>query len=155
MEEKYIELEYEWAHLNNTGRGGAVFSLKRRKFVRPYIWGRATTYFRYKLLPGMYVELIWGWWNKMKPSHRIYARLIKLYFENGRARKEVLREATFIVDADYEFKNEILRDFFMARPGYHAPPKFNFEKVYEEKEVKELIELIEKNYEFIEGLEHE
>lgn len=155
MKEQYIELEYEWAELTNTGRGGAIFSLKRRKFIKPYIWGRASVHFKYVLLPGVYIELIWSWWNKRRPPHRIYARLIKLYFENDKMKKEILGEATFTISPDYEFKNEILRDFFLGRPSYHTPPRLNFDKVYSEKDTEELVELIKRNYEFIEGLEHE
>ncbi|MEM1522892.1 MAG: hypothetical protein QXU69_07690 [Thermofilaceae archaeon] len=163
MEQKGVEKGIEpvewmtsWFRGTNTGHGEAIFSIKNKKFVKPRAKWKAKTEFTYKLLPGHYLYFSWKYWNRNDPPHEIavdYVRLEK--GENNRPTFKTLGRTTFKITKDYKFTNPILQDFFDGRPDYHGWPHIPFDKVYEEKDVRELIELALKRYEFVEGEEHE
>ncbi|MGB9614950.1 MAG: hypothetical protein ACPL3B_05580 [Fervidobacterium sp.] len=144
--------KYSWFRGTNTGSGTALFSIKNKKFIKPpeIYWGANTT-FNYTLLPGKYLKLEWEYWSKKEPSHTIVAKVIKID-EKG---EECIAAAEWRVSKNYVFANPILRDFFDARPEYHCRPNINFTKVYDEKDVQELLQLTQQGFTFTEGQETE
>lgn len=150
-EVKLCEYKTEWFRGTNTGHGEAIFSIKRRKFVKPTVYWGAVTKFYYTLLRGRYIRLRWSWWNKREPEHRIYVAIIDIDGD----KVETIREGAFAVNSNYDFENEILSDFFNARPSYHGRPAIDFNKVYTEEQVKQLIEFAENAIKIVEGQEYE
>jgi hypothetical protein len=149
--------EYEWGRWTNTGCGGAYFSIKQRKFIRPFVkWG-ANTYFKYKLLPGKYILLIWAYWSRDDPPHVIDASLVQIQpSPYGGLEQKTLASSKWNISKDYKFENEILNDFFSFRvTSYHGTPSPNFDKIYSQEQVDQLLELIQKQIVFTEGEEME
>jgi len=57
---------------------------------------------------------------------------------------ETLKYCVLYIDKENldKVSNELVKDVFMAKPGYHRYPGVSFEKVYDEKTVQEVLEMI-------------
>ena len=158
-QDEYMEMRGWYQSTSNITRLAAVYSVKRRKFVKGYIKGdRVYGDILYKLLPGTYVFFeYFGWWRN-DPPREIVATLFRIVRTEEGFRRETI--ASSVVRF---YKEEFLRglgipqlvDFFEARPCYHCFPTLNFDKVYTEEENNRLIEFVMAKKEVIEGEEHE
>jgi len=158
-QDEYMELRGWYQGTSNITRLAAVYSTKKRKFVKGYYKGSRTHGdILYKLLPGTYVFFeYFGWWRN-DPPREIVATLFRIVRTEEGFRRETI--ASSVVRF---YKEEFLRglgipqlvDFFEARPCYHCFPTLNFDKVYTEEENNRLIEFVMAKKEVIEGEEHE
>ena len=151
-EKELVRVSYTWFRGTNTGHYSALFSIRKRKFIKPRIHWGCNGYYEYYVYPGTYVLLEWSYWNKEEPPHTVTASLIKISKDGN---VEVLKKAEYAVHDSSELPNEVLRDFLSARPGYHGSPHLDFTKVYPEEVVKDLLERIEKEEHMVAGVEHE
>jgi hypothetical protein len=154
---QFYEAKTEWGMWTNTGSGGAYFSIKQRKFIKPFVeWGADTT-FKYKLLPGKYILLIWSYWSRDDPPHTIQASLVQIQpSKYGGLEQKTLATSRWNITRNFKFSNEILDDFFNFRVrSYHGTPSPKFSKVYPQEQVDQLIQLIESRINFTEGEEVE
>jgi hypothetical protein len=146
-----------WSFSISTGGGAAYFSIKLRKFIQPFVKRELFTEFRYKLLPGEYILLKWSRWCKEKPPYMICATLVQIQpSQHGRMKQRTISTARWRITGNYKFSNPILADFFSARiTKYPGWPSLNFNKVYSEEDVEQLIQLIQSGVNFTEGEETE
>jgi len=159
LQPEAVEIAFErCGAFSNTAFFAAVYSLKRRKFVKPASIVKVCADYKvqYRLLPGRYLIFRYSYWSKRHPPRRI--TVAHFIVEGGKSAKELGG-----VQIEFE-KGEFLRgfppqvvDFFEARPGYHGRPAWLSlsEKVYTEEEHARLLELVAKGARFIEGEENE
>jgi hypothetical protein len=158
--EELVEFRGSWQGTTNITSLRALYSVKRRKFIKGYYQGsRPHGEILYRVLPGTYVVFDYhGWW-KLDPPRRL--RVEKVYI--GKEGEERVVKSLAAVEIKFYSKDgEFLKqfppqvlDFFEARPGYHSYPSLSFEKVYSEEENQALLELLERGGEHVEGAEHE
>jgi len=156
---EYVEMRGWYQGTSNITKLAAIYSVKRRKFVKGYYKGSRTHgEILYKLLPGTYVWFeYFGWWRK-DPPRELTVTLFKIVKD-----EEGFRRVTVASASIRFYKDEFLRslgiqqlvDFFEARPHYHSYPGLDFEKVYSEEENNRLIEFVMSKKEVVEGEEHE
>jgi hypothetical protein len=159
MSEEYAEIRGWYQGTSNITKLAAVYSIKRRKFVKGFYRGSRTHGdILYKLLPGTYVWFEYlGWWRN-DPPRELTVELFRIVRDNeGFKRKTVAR--TTIRFYKPEFLKSLnlpqILDFFEARPHYHSYPSLNFEKVYTEEENERLISFVSARREIVEGEEHD
>jgi hypothetical protein len=159
--EDLVEFRGSWQGTTNITYLRALYSIKRRKFIKGFYEGsRPHGDIVYKVLPGTYVVFDYhGWW-KLDPPRKITVEMVKLERgEEGSARSQRLASVVIkFYSKDGEFLKQFppqIIDFFNARPGYHSYPSLNFEKVYSEEEERALEELLRRGGEYVEGAEHE
>jgi hypothetical protein len=150
-----IEIKGWYQGTSNITKLAAVYSTKRRKFVKGYLAGSRTHgEILYRLLPGTYVFFeYFGWWRN-DPPRELTAKLIAVSKDGSVKTLAALTIRFYNAEFLAQFPEQV-RDFFNARPGYHTRPSLNFEKVYDEAEHEKLINLIMQNATFVEGGEHE
>ena len=140
---------------SNITKLAAVYSVKRRKFVKGFLKGSSTHGdIIYRLLPGTYVFFEYFYWTKADPPRTLTVKLIALGADGSMKTLAALTIRFYSADFVNQFPEQV-RDFFAARPGYHSRPALNTDKVYTEEENEKLLNLIKQNAEFVEGEEHE
>lgn len=143
MQQDLITLKFYNTRYTNTGETTVLFSIKNKKFIKPFLTDKGKTYI-YKIYQGKYIMLSWKFWAKQNPPHTITLQLIHILSNNN---IKILEETSFIVTKDYVFNNQILNDFFSARPEYHNAPSIDFNKIYTEEEVKQILDFLQKSNE--------
>jgi len=143
---------------SNTAHVAAIYSLKKRKFVKPAAIMKVCADYtvKYRLLPGHYLLFRYSYWSKRHPPRRITVAPFLVQCDSNTRKLEG-------VQIEFE-KGEYLKtfppqvtDFFQARPGYHGRPAWLAlaEKVYTEEEHGRLLEMVAKGGQYIEGEENE
>jgi hypothetical protein len=158
--EDLIEFRGSWQGTTNITYLRALYSVKRRKFVKGFFEGsRPRGDIVYRVLPGTYVVFdYFGWWRNDPPRQM---RIEKIHLsKQGEERvvKSLARVDIKFYSKDGEFLKQFppqVVDFFNARPRYHSRPSLDFEKAYSEQENQELLALLERGGEYVEGAEHE
>jgi len=158
MAQQITEVAFErCGAFSNTAFFAAVYSLKKRKFVKPASIVKVVADFTvyYRLLPGRYLLFTYSYWSKRHPPRQI---TVAPFIVKDAGTQELKG-----VQIEFE-KGEYLKtfppqiaDFFQARPGYHGRPAWLSlsEKVYTEEEHARLLELVAKGARFIEEEENE
>ncbi len=115
-----------------------LFSVKQRKFLKPY---RVEVYgLEYHILPGRYI-LIYSHVHKRKDEVMKWSiKLLKIYkAEDGSIKEEVEKESEWITPiSESERTVAVLKD--IENPGFHGHSKVNYDKVYSDEEVQQLLE---------------
>ena len=139
---------------SNIKRLELVFSLKKRKFVKPTSreGDRVEGVYRYTLLPGRYVVIGCKYWSKEDPPFTIYAYLLEITNSCRTAYGKSL-EIRFNSDTWLASQQipQMLRDIYAWLPGYHSLPNPDFNKVYTEDDVNALLRMIENETKLVEG----
>jgi hypothetical protein len=158
--EDLVEFRGSWQGTTNITSLRALYSIKKRKFVKGFFEGsRPHGDIVYRVLPGTYVVFDYhGWW-RLDPPRQMRIEKVHL-IKQGEER--VVKSLASVVIKFYSKDGEFLKqfppqvlDFFNARPGYHSRPSLNFEKVYSDEENQALLRLVERGGEYVEGAEHE
>ena len=150
-----IEIEEYYQGTTNVREFGAIYSTKRRKFIKGFRQGdRVSGRIFYRLYPGLYVKFWYYYWGGQDPPTRISVTLFEVTKEGKVKPIKDIRIHFYSAEFLKQFPEQI-RDFYNARPRYHMPPALNCEKVYSEEEHNSLLKLLEKGGVFEEGGEHE
>ncbi len=124
------------------GSGGAYFSITERRFIMPEGIEREEdgVYLKYKLSPGTYIYLSWDYFE---PTYRIVARIVSVEYNLSISQMDerVIERAEWKVTNKHDFANIILYDFFRAVKSRAF--SLNFNKVYPDEDVDNLLGLIE------------
>jgi hypothetical protein len=157
--EEYVEIRGWYQGTSNITRLAAVYSVKKRKFVKGYYKGSRTHgEILYRLLPGTYVFFeYFGWWRN-DPPRELTVSLFRIEkSDEGFRRVTVVTARIRFYNAEFLTGLGIpqLVDFFEARPHYHRYPSLNFEKVYSEEENEKLLSFVMSRKEIVEDEEHE
>jgi hypothetical protein len=156
-ENELIEWAGEYQGTSNIHRLRALYSIKKRKFIRGFYKGnRVHGDILYRIYPGTYIVFDYHSWWQRDPPRRLQLVIVDI-------RKD---EAKAVASAKIEFyKSDFLSsfnlphllDFYNAVPSYHTYPSLDFDKVYSEEENERLLKFIFRNNERIirEGEEHE
>jgi len=154
-----VEISFErCGAFTNTVYFAAIYSLKKRKFVKPASIVKICADYtvKYRLLPGRYLLFRYSYWSKRYPPRRI--AVAPLLVQGDGSTVELGG-----VEVGFE-KGEFLQrfppqltDFFKARPAYHGRPAWLSlaERVYTEEENNRLLELLLTKRRFVEGEENE
>ena len=134
------------------------FSIKRNKFIRPMrrTGDRVIGKYEYSLYPGNYLLIGYDSRSKEEPPRTVIAQLVTID-DNCNVH---YGDSAIIRFEKIEWFNaqdlpQILKDIVNWAPGYHSPPNINFGKVYNEDDVKKLLEMVTKKVRVTEGEEHE
>jgi len=157
------EVVLEGGAWTNTAHMKALYSLKKRKFIKPARIQKSGTRFLvyYRLLPGRYLLFEYTYWNKRFPPRQIAIFPYTVSPPGGEGGGcPSLPQGVFISFKNAEFLARFppqILDFFEARPGYHGCPAWLAlaEKAYSEEEHARLIELVATGAHLIEGEENE
>jgi len=139
---------------SNIKRLELVFSLKRRKFVKPVgrEGDRVQGTYKYALLPGKYVVIGCRYWSKEDPSFTIYAYLLEITnrceTRYGKSLEIRFSSDTWLASQQIP---QMLRDIYTWLPGYHSLPNPDFNKTYNEEDVNMILKMIEHETKLIEG----
>jgi len=143
----------------NTAHFAAIYSLKKRKFVRPAAVVKICADYtvKYRLLPGHYLLFRYSYWSKRHPPRRI---IVAPFVVKDSANAQELESCLIIEFEKKEYLERFppqIADFFQARPAYHGRPAWLAlaEKIYTEEEHTRLLELLAKGAHFVEGEENE
>jgi len=159
-----IEWAGEYQGTSNIHVLRALYSIKRRKFVKGFYAGnRVRGDIRYRIYPGRYIIFHYHSWWQQDPPRQLQLHLVDI---NKKEETKAIASVTVIASVALEFyKPEYLGnfgiphlvDFYDAVPGYHSYPGINFEKVYSEEENEKLLRFILSNNKKVirEGEEHE
>jgi len=156
---EYAEVKGWYQGTSNVTRLAAVYSVKKRKFVKGYYKGSRTHGdVLYRLLPGTYIFFEYlGWWRN-DPPRELTVRLFRIVKDAEGFKRVTIASACIRFYKD-EFLKSLgipqLTDFYEARPYYHSFPTLNFDKVYTEEENNKLIEFVMERKELVEGAERE
>jgi hypothetical protein len=158
-EQQTVEIRGWYQGTSNITKLAAVYSVKRRKFVKGFYRGSRTHgEILYRLLPGTYIFFeYFGWWRN-DPPRELTVTLFRIERdeEGFRRRTIALRTIRFYRP---EFLSSLgipqLVDFFEARPHYHSFPSLNFDRVYTEEDNERLLKFISEGKEVVEGEENE
>ncbi|EWG06446.1 MAG: hypothetical protein ASUL_09564 [Candidatus Aramenus sulfurataquae] len=114
-----------------------LFSLKRRKFIKPY---SSTKYLlQYKVLPGVYL-IIYSHTHKRNDEVMEWEIMkVRIYRnEKGEVVKEVLQTAKWITPIPQSERTvPILKD--IGNPYFHGHLEVDYDKVYNEEEIAQLL----------------
>ena len=156
---EYYEMRGWYQGTSNITKLAAVYSVKKRKFIKGFYKGSRTHGdILYRLLPGTYVFFEYlGWWRK-DPPRELTITLFKIEKD-----AEGFRRVTIAKTEIKFYKEEFIKnlgipqiwDFFDARPHYHSYPSLNFDKIYSEEENEKLLSFVMSKRELVEGEEHE
>jgi len=159
QERALVEVVFErCGAFSNTAYFAAIYSPKRRKFVRPASIVKVCADYKvlYRLYPASYILFRYSYWSKRYPPRRITVAPLLVQADGSVAELGG-------VEVEFE-RGEFLQrfppqlaDFFDARPGYHGRPAWLSlsEKVYSEEENNRLLELLLTKKRFVEGEENE
>jgi hypothetical protein len=159
MSAEYLEMRGWYQGTSNITKLAAIYSVKRRKFVKGYYKGSRTHgEILYRLLPGTYVFFEYFSWWRNDPPRELTLTLFRIEKDAEGFRRVVLATST-VKFYNPEFLVGLgipqLVDFFDARSHYHAYPTLNFEKIYSEEENEKLLNFVMSGKELVEGEEHE
>ena len=141
MEKAVVELKLTNSGFTSTYQMHLLFSLVKRKFIKPV---RALDLsFYYRVLEGRY--LFFACSGRWSEPMRIKAAVVTVQpsaWESGKIKEE--KWCHIYADKEHidRVPNELVRDVVMARPGYHRYPRIDFDKIYSEETVKEVLDLI-------------
>jgi len=154
-----VEVRGWYQGTSNVTKLAAVYSIKRRKFVKGYYKGSRTHGdILYKLLPGTYIFFEYlGWWHNDPPREIVVTLFRITRTEEGFKRERIASSIIRFYKEDFPKGLGIpqIVDFFEARPYYHSFPTLNFDKVYTEEENEKLLNFVMARREIVEGEEHE
>ena len=144
--EKPVELSYYCSSFTNTFKVTLLFSIRKRKFVKPVLMKHLKVF--YKILPGTYV-MFSSSGRLYVNEHAVYLELVRITNESYDVVKRTKIFASMFRDKnDFSAVNEnnIVKDFVNAvPPRYHSYPSINFDKTYSEQDVNELLKLFERD----------
>jgi len=135
-----------------------LFSIKRRKFIKPISrqGDRVSGEYVYTLLPGKYIIIECKYWTKAEPPYLIHAELITIGDDCrvtcGKSVEIMFEHGDWLMSQPIP---GMLKDIYAWLPSYHTLPHPNFEKIYDETEIKQLLKMIEDGMKIIEGAEYE
>jgi len=150
---KVLGLSLTNSGFTNTYTMHLLFSLKKRKFVKPALKGDLK--FHYLVYEGVYLYFVaYGKYGEPMTILCGLARVVEDGYWKGEGTVVWLKKCTIYARKEEVGKvsNELIRDVISARPGYHRYPPIDFDKVYDERTVNEVLELInqERDVYFIE-----
>jgi len=144
--------------LTNTASFTALYSIKRRKFIKPARINKevATYEVAYSVYPGVYLEFEYDYWSKRYPPRRIVITTKTV----GESTSRNLGSHIIINFESEEFLTQFPQqviDFYKARPGYHGCPGWLelSNKQYSEEENEKLLTLLRRGGVITEGAEKE
>jgi len=154
-----VEISFErCGAFTNTAHYVALYSIKRRKFIRPAAIVKVCADFtvKYRVLPGHYLLFRYSYWSKRHPPRRITVAPFAVKDANSTQELKGL-QIEFEREEYLKMFPPQVADFFRARPGYHGRPAWLAlaEKEYTEEEHARLLELITRGARFTEGEENE
>ncbi len=114
-----------------------LFSVKKKKFIRPCHVPKF--WLEYCLLPGTYVKIS-TYHHKGEEILTWGITLFKLYRDqDGKVKEEIIKESQWITPLDENRRTvPILRD--IENPSFHWHSKVNYDHIYEEEEVNQLLQ---------------
>jgi len=134
------------------------FSVKKNKFIRPMrrIGDRVAGKYIYELYPGSYLLLGYDSRSREEPPSVLIAQLVTIDNEcNVHYGESAIIRFEHIEWIEKQDLPAMLKDIVHWAPGYHSPPKIDFNKVYSEDDVQKLLEMIRQKVRITEGEEHE
>ena len=143
-----IEVCYNCTAWSNTYHVTLLFSIKKKKFVKPVMLKHLKVW--YKVLPGTYIK-VESYGSKWKTEYSIKFKLVRIERdEKWGTHEELLNCAIVNIASDKEKNdfsvvnnNEIVKDVVAhIPPRYHGYPWIDFDKIYSDANVEELLELI-------------
>jgi len=146
MSEKINELEVVERHYPNTSYSSTyevtlLFSIRKRKFVKPVLKKHLQLY--YRILVGKYI-MFNSWGYRDANDYVINIFLVEITRDETKIIKGIEIHAS---KKDDNFSvvnnNPIISDFISAIPPYyHAYPPVNYDKIYSEEDVNYLLNLL-------------
>jgi hypothetical protein len=115
-----------------------LFSLKRRRFIRPY---QVLKYgLQYRILPGVYLVIYSKLHRRADSCMTWYIRKVRISKdEKGQVEEKILKEVQWLTPLDQSERTvPILSD--IENPEFHGHSRVPEEKEYSEEEVKKLID---------------
>ena len=146
-----IELKYEATSKTNIYHVELLFSIKKRKFVKPILMKHLKLW--YKVLPGTYIKIS-SEGRRRATEYNIVLKLIKLERDDKwGVREDLINSAAIFVSSDIDKNdfskvnnNELIRDIVnVIPPPYHGYPAIDFNKIYKEEDVRYILDLINSN----------
>ena len=134
------------------------FSVKKNKFIRPMrkSGDRVVGKYIYELCPGQYILVGYDSRTREEPPRVLIAQLVNIDNDCN----VHYGESAIIRFEHFEWVNNqdlptMLKDIVHWAPGYHSPPKIDFNKVYSETDTQRLLLMITQKLRMTEGEEHE
>ena len=146
-----VELRYEATSKTNIYHVEVLFSIKKRKFVKPVLMKHLKLW--YKVLQGTYIKIM-SEGRRRAAEYRIVISLVKLEKdERWGVREDMINAAAVFVSSDKDKNdfskvnnNELIRDIVnVIPPPYHGYPAIDFNKIYKEEDVQYILDLISNN----------
>ncbi len=129
-------LVFDASAYSHTYNFSLLFSLKKKKFVKP--WWKKSQQLEYHIYPGVYL-LISSRGYIHDESMKWSVAIIKVEAKTpGLSRYGVISSTTWETPSKQEeITIPILRD--IDTPGYHGYPKVDYNKIYSQQEIDELL----------------